>query len=269
MGKIDLSIISANFNTFNLVVDCIESIKKNTRNIKFEIIVVNNYPQDNDYQRLKKLYGEEDYIKIMKSKNYGFGTANNLGVKKACGEYLLFLNSDTKVIDNSIIKMVEFLRRHNEIGALNPLLCHPDKSRQKHYFGDFQSLGSVVLRKPRGENYEKDKEFFYRQRITGAVMMIKKSKFIDIGGFDEKFFMYFEDEDLCRRLLNNGMKNAILTSAEIIHLEGKSSLNKTKKRMYYQSQNYYWIKHRGLFIFLMMRFLRLPYILWQKIMGRL
>jgi len=269
MSRIDLSIIIVNYNTLNLVVDCVESIKKYSKNFIYEIIIVNNYPEGNDYKKIKKLYQKNDNIKILKSKNFGFGTANNFGTKIAHGEYLFFLNSDTKILDNSIYKMLNFIHKHDEIGALNPMLRHPDKSIQKHYFGNFQSLDSVVFRKPKGENFEMDKEYFYRQRITGAAMIIKKSKFIDIGGFDQKFFMYFEDEDLCRRLINVGFNNAVLTTAEIIHLEGKSSrLNKTKKRMYWESQNYYWIKNRGFFIYFLMRLLRIPYVLWLKILRR-
>jgi len=263
MRKIDLSIIIVNYQTLDLTIDCLKSILcRLERN--FEVIVINNHPQSGDGRELKKIYGGNNSIKILESKNFGFGAANNLGVKSTQGEFMLFLNSDTKIIDQSIQKMIRFMQTHPEIGALNPLLYHPDGKRQKHYFGDFQSLISIITRRPKKEKVETGRDYFYRQRVTGAAMMVRKKDFLSVGGFDQKFFMYFEDEDLCRRLYNLGKKNAILTTAKIIHLEGKSLNPASRKKMYYQSQNYYWQKHYGYFMMFLMRFLRFPYILWQK-----
>lgn len=263
MEKINLSIIIVNFNTLNLTVDCLKSILSHL-SLNFEIIVVNNYPQGGDAKKLRNKYRGERRIRILESPNHGFGAANNLGVEFARGKYILFLNSDTLVKNDSLEKMAVFMRQHHEIGALNPLLLHPDGSRQKNYFGDFQTLTSVILRKFNNK-LEKNKKFFFYPRITGAAMMIRKDLFESVGGFDEKFFMYFEDEDLCRRLINSGKKNAVLTTARIIHLEGRSSSTyNNRKRMYYQSQNYYWRKHKGLFLEMVMRTFRFPYLIWQR-----
>lgn len=264
MEKINLSIIIVNFNTLDLVVDCIKSIKKYTKDIKFEIIVINNHPQSNDYKKLKKLYQREDEIKILKSPNHGFGAANNIGAKKARGEFLLFLNSDTLIIDDSLQKLIHILNNNPKMGAISPLLYNPDGKLQKYAFGDFQSLLSVTWRKRKKLNPNRNKKITYINLISGAAMMIRKATFERVGGFDERFFMYFEDDDLCRRLVNLGKKNAIITSTKIIHLQGKSSSMSSRKIMYYQSQNYYWRKHKGLFLEMVMRTFRFPYLIWQK-----
>jgi len=265
MKKIDLSIIIVNYNTLDLTASCIKSILKHS-NLNFEIIIINNYPQSKDPKKLKNKYKDSRII-IMESPNHGFGAANNLGVEYARGKYILFLNSDTLVKNNSLEKMVTFLGRHPEVGALNPLLFHPNGTRQKNYFGDFQTLSSVILRRS-SNRLKKNKKFFYCQKITGAALMLRKNLFESIGGFDQKFFMYFEDEDLCRRIINSGKKNAIMTTAKIIHLEGKSSSTYNKKKMYYQSQDYYWRKHKGLFLEMVMRTLRFPYLIWQKLKNK-
>ncbi len=110
---------------------------------------------------------------------------------------------------------------------------------------------------PRNDITERD--YFYAQMVSGAAMMIKKANFDKVGGFDENFFMYLEDDDLCRRLNNIKLKNAVLCTAKIIHLEESGNTDSQKRRMYYQSQNYYFQKHFGVFTALLMRLLRLPY----------
>ncbi|MCX6796594.1 MAG: glycosyltransferase family 2 protein [Candidatus Falkowbacteria bacterium] len=265
MSKVNLSIIIINFNTCDLTIDCIKSIKNNLNDANFEIILINNYPRGNDYSFLKNKYKDDNNIKIYKSANKGFGAANNLGTKKARGKFLLFLNSDTIISDNSLEKMINYLKKNNNIGIIGPLFYTVKGKLQKHFCGDFQNLKSLIFSRKEEKEINLNQEFNSCQMTTGAAMMIEKKFFEKLGGFDEKFFMYFEDEDLCRRALKSGKINGILTTAKITHLEGKSSNITNRKKMYYRSQNYYWRKHKGLFLELIMRFFRFPYVLWQKI----
>lgn len=264
--KKDLSIITINFNTYDLVKNCIESIIKNTRDISYEIIIINNHPitKKIDAKNLKNLFSELDNIKVIKSQNNGFGSGNNLGAKKAEGKYLIFLNSDTLITDNSLNIMVKYFERNTRIGALDPLLYTKKGVLQKHFYKNFQNLKILITRNDKIKKINLRTEFFSADMVTGAAMMVRKDLFDKLGGFDDHFFMYFEDEDLCRRLSNLKKINGILTTAKIIHLEGKSSGHQSKKKMYYHSQNYYWQKHYGYFMMLLMRLLRFPYILWQK-----
>lgn len=262
MKKIDLSLIIVNFNTSNLVYDCLKSIKKHL-DLNYEVIIVENSPEPG------KRIQDTDISKIMPSTNYrllttnynaGFGSANNLGAKNAKGKYLLLLNPDTLIVDDSIQKMHDFIYQHNEIGALSCLLYNDIecKKMQKNFFGRFQSLGGLTVRRNNYQKIDLSKEFFYADIVTGADLMIKKETFDQAEGFDEKIFMYLEDDDLCKRLINLGYKNAVLNTARIIHLEGQSTNNTTRKKHYYESQNYYWRKHNGLFATVLMRIIRWP-----------
>lgn len=265
--KIDLSIICINFNAFDLTHQCIKGIRSNTKNISYEIIIINNHPQSkaSDVQKLKQFYEDSSQIKIFQSENKGFGSANNLGSRRAQGKFLLFLNNDTIISDNSLEKMINYLKKNNNIGIIGPLFYTVKGELQKHFCGDFQNLKSLIFFRKKEKEINLNQEFNSCEMTTGAAMMIEKKLFEKLGGFDEKFFMYFEDEDLCRQALKLGKINGILTTAKITHLEGKSSNITTRKKMYYRSQNYYWRKHKGLFLELIMRFFRFPYVLWQKI----
>jgi len=266
MEKINLSIIIVHHKSQDITFDCIKSIKELVSGISYEVIIVDNSHgaeyriQNTD---ISKMLSPSTFY-LLPSTNKGFGAGNNLGAKKANGEYLLLLNPDTIVFDDSIEKMLSFIKKHDEIGALTCLLGPDKKTLQKNFFGKFQSLFSVTFRH---YNYQKidppaggRKDFFYTDIVTGAALMIKKDIFEKLGGFDERFFMYLEDDDLCKRLVDAGYKNAVLNTAKIIHLEGKSiSKNKERKKIYYQSQNLYWQKHNGFLPTLLMRMIRFPY----------
>jgi hypothetical protein len=266
MGKIDLSIIIVDYKSKKFLFDCLLSIKEHILNIKYEVIII-DHNQEQEFRiqnsELSKIMLPAPYS-LLPADNNGFGAGNNLGTSKANGEYLFLLNPDTLIIDDSIEKMFHFLKKHEEIGALTCLLYNRDrKTLQKAFFGKFQSLGSLTLRH---YNYQKinppacgGQEFFYTDIVTGAALIIRKKLYDRIKGFDEHFFMYLEDDDLSKRIVNLGYKNAVLNTAKIIHLEGKSSNNKQRKYYYYKSQDYYWQKHNGKILTLIMRILRWPY----------
>lgn len=266
MNKKDLSIIIVHHKDTAITLDCLRSIEKNVRGISYEVVMVDNS------QKLENRIKNSELGKILSAphsllptSNNGFGPANNLAAKKANGEYLLLLNPDTLIFDDSIQKMLSFIKKHDEIGALTCLLGPDKKKLQTDFFGTFQSLGSITIRKYYFNKIDQTGEFFYTGIVTGAAFMIKKDLFEEIGGFDERFFMYLEDDDLCKRLVDAGYKNAVLSTAKIIHLEGKSiSKNKDRKRIYYRSQDLYWQKHNGFLPTLIMRIIRFPYKLIKQ-----
>ena len=271
MGK-ELSIVIIDYKSTDFAIRLISDLSRHLINIRYEIIVVDNDPRSGGAKKIKKAYRALKNLKVIKArKNLGFGAGNNLGAKAASGDYLLFLNPDMRVVDNSIEKMFDFLVKHAEIGALTCLLHQPDaRTLQRHFFGRFQNLLTVFLRRQAGKMPATHDEFFYTDMVTGAALMVKREIFQRLGGFDEKFFMYLEDEDLCRRLSKADYKNAVFTEARLIHFEGKSSTSLQKKKYYYASQEYYWQKWYGGFLTAIMKVLRYPYILCQKIqMSRL
>ena len=282
---IELSIIIVDFNSQKFTLALVNDLKKKLAGIKHEIIIVDNFPNSDADQIFSKEFAKSKNIKIIKSKeNNGYGSGNNLGAKEAQGKYLWLLNPDTEIFDDTAEKMLDFLSKHFEVGALTPIILQPDRTTpQRHFFGHFQTLSRIILRNQAGvlsknlsflrkrestnsgSPTESGMTFFYTDMITGAGLMIRRELFEKLNGFDPNIFMYLEDEDLCRRIAKQGLKNAVLTTAKIIHFEGQSSNSFEKKRFYYQSQDYYWQKHCGTVKTILMKVLRFPYIIFQQI----
>lgn len=263
----EMSIIIVDFKSADFTTELIFDLKKHLSTLTYEVRVVDNDPSGGEAKKIKKAHPG---VKIIKAKkNLGFGAGNNLGAKEASGEYLLLLNPDIHLVDNSIEKMLDFITKHAEIGALTCLLYQKDaKNLQRHFFGDFQNFAGITVKRWKGRNTDLSKEFFYTDMVTGAALMVKRKLFEEVGGFDQNFFMYIEDDDLCRRMSDLGLKNAVLTTARLIHYEGQSSTSNEKKQFYYQSQDYYWQKHYGKFKTVLMKIIRTPYVWWQRMKNR-
>jgi GT2 family glycosyltransferase len=256
-----LSIIILNYNTPDLVYDCLLSIKKFV-SVRHEVILVDNGSDkdkgidETEYRRIMP----ENCQLIISETNLGFGKGNNLGAKEATGDFLWFLNSDTVLVDSSAEKLVNFIDSHKEIGALSPVIFHPDGSIQHNFFAKFQSLAGVLFRRYNFQKIDFDVEFFYTDIVIGAAMMVRKKLFDELNGFDPNIFMYLEDDDICKRMVDKGYKNAVLTTAKIMHKEGASiKKNSNRKKLYYDSQTYFWKKHNGFLPTLLMRIIRWPY----------
>lgn len=255
-----LSIIIINYNTPELVLACLRSIKKWIK-IPYEVIVVENGSKINSRMSSEELDKVSiDYKLVISENNLGFGRGNNLGAKEAKGEYVWFLNSDTLIVDDSIHELISFLDDHEEVGAVSPVLYHDDGSIQSNFFAKFQSLGSVLFRRYNFQPIDFKKKFFYVDVIVGAALLTRRKIFEKIDGFDPNIFMYLEDDDLCKRIVDLGYKNAVYTQSKIIHLEGRSiNRNSERKKLYYNSQTYFWRKHNGLLPTIIMQVIRWPY----------
>ena len=255
-----LSIIIVNYNSKKQLKNCLDSLEKWASDCFDEIIVVDNASSKekisaNDFDQYKKV----KFYSL--DSNLGFGAANNFGVKQAGGDLILLLNPDTLIIDDSIKSMARYYLNDEKIGAMTCLLYGADgKTLQKSFFGKFQSLLGLTIRRYNFQEVDTIKEFMPTDIVTGACLLIKKSLFERIGGFDQNFFMYLEDDDLCKRLVDSGYQNGVFTKSKIIHLEGQSlNSNKFRKRLYYKSQDYYWYKHNGLIATILMKIIRWPY----------
>lgn len=237
----DISIIIVNYNTIDLLLQCIKSIYKHTKEQTFEIIVVDNASTDNSIPILKKEFPLV-YI-IENSSNQGFGRANNLGIKKSRGKYIFLLNSDTILLNDSVNLFFEFAEKSN-CGALGCILF--DKNLlPSHSYGKFPKTNSIlknflikevysILRKKTTENVKPlDKKWKEVEYITGADLFIPAKVLQDIGIFDESFFMYYEETDLQYRMHKAGYKRYIIEGPQIMHLHGAStSKEKIIKRFY-------------------------------------
>ncbi|RLC35941.1 glycosyltransferase family 2 protein [Candidatus Falkowbacteria bacterium] len=254
--KMKFSIIIVNYNTKEITKNCIDSIFRNCPGNNYEIIVVDNNSQDNSREFLENNFGNK--IKLINNKtNKGFGAGNNRGARTAMGEYLFFLNSDT-LINNDIFKQIEnYLINNKEVGILAPELKLKDGCRQPDVFGRFPNIKNTIFNKLSVNATCNDQDIDW---VSGAALVIRKNLFAQLKGFDENFFMYFEDIDLCKRIKELGYKIMVLPEISVVHLGGASfsDFNK-KKKFYYQSQDYYFKKYYGVLALYIMKILRWPY----------
>jgi len=205
----DLSIIIVSFNNKDYLQQAVNSIYENTDlGLSYEIIVVDNNSQDGT---LKMLSEQFPRIKVIDNdKNLGFARANNLGLSIAAGRIILFLNNDTFVYAGVLNKMVSFIESDQNIGAITPKLIEEDGVTIQH----------------QGRRNKKIWEREHPLKIksaSGAALMVKKSVLDKVGGFDENFFFYNEDLDLCKRIINHGFVLYYYPQAAIIHYGGKGS----------------------------------------------
>lgn len=229
-----VSIVIVNYLTYELVVDCIESIKTHTRGINYEIIVVDNGSTSAKAEILISKYPDVKFILL--EKNVGFATANNIGVEKATGEYLLILNNDTIFIEDTlsiIAKMFEGVKGESIIGCK---LLNADKTLQDsaiEFDNITNSIGEafflyLIFKKSKMLNkyhlqFKQITEITETGYVKGAFMFMLKSTYDKLGGFDENFYFYAEEADLCMRFSQQGGKVLYYPGTKIIHLGGATT----------------------------------------------
>lgn len=251
---IDVSIILVNYKTSNLCHNLIESIYEKTKDLRYEIIIVDNSEDQHEFSLLSDL---EDKAKIIKSeKNIGFGMANNLGAQHACGKNLFFLNTDTLLINNAIKELNDYLNTHPNVSIVGANLFSKElkpnisyELKEKNVFHERCFLG--LLSKRIKNNYffnHKRKPISIKGYVSGACLMIKKDIFEKINGFDKSIFMYAEDSLICYQAINE-LKTKIfnIPSAKIIHLEGGSfkEINEKRVKMQIDGNVQYYLKTFG------------------------
>lgn len=248
-----LSIITLSYNTKDLTISCIDSIiyqhKKELEEGKFEIILVDNASKDETVKNVKKRWINYKNLLIIENKqNFGFSKGNNIGVKKAKGENLLFLNSDTEIKNNGLLEMIDFLEKHQKIGVLGGKLINMDGTIQRSA-GKFYNPLNVFLMLISGERigllHFTPNKISYVDWVSGACMMIRKSLFEKINGFDENFFMYMEDMELCFRIKKHGYRTAFYPDIKILHKELGSSNRSFAIINIYKGLLYFYRKHKS------------------------
>lgn len=227
----DVSIILINYKTKELTINAINSIYEKTQGIDFEIIVVDNNSQDGSIEEIEKTFSD---IHIIKNPiNAGFGRANNLAIKQSKGKYILCLNTDTLLINNAIKIMYDYMENveNSNVAVCGGALYNENMQYIMSFArfpNVFNSLSfSWLLKKlfPVIRNQKEPKNIREVDFITGADIFFRKAVLDEIGLFDERFFMYSEETDLCYRIKRAGYNIKIIPLAKIIHLEEKSSQN--------------------------------------------
>ncbi len=242
---LNLSIIILSYNTKEYLRDCLQSIYNNLPKGFFEVIVVDNASIDNSIEMVLKEFPK---VNVFKSdKNLGFAKGVNMGAKKAKGELLLFLNSDAVLQNDKVVEMTSFIRRNEDVGILGGLLVNQDLTRQRSY-GKFYTLPVAVKMLIGGDRMEiRGKRLDKPVRVdwvSGGFMMVKTSIFTKISGFDENYFMYMEDVDLCYRAKNMGFLTFIFPDSYALHLSHGSSNRTFAIENIYKGLLYFYKKHR-------------------------
>lgn len=222
----DLSIIIVSFNTKELLRRCLESIyRARDHSPKMEIIVVDNTSTDGSSEMVNKEFPET--MLIRNKQNLGFAKAVNQGLKIAKGNYIFLLNSDTEVKSVAMEKLIKFAREHPEAGIIGARLLNPDSSIQPSVY-HLPSIWRAIAEYWLGQKgaYEKynmiTSDAVSVEAVTGAAMLISRKTIETIGFLDERYFMYFEDLDYCRRAQGAGFQVWYLPIAEVIHYHGSS-----------------------------------------------
>ncbi len=253
----DLSIIIVNYNVKEFLQNLLSSIEKASQNINCEVIVVDNASDDGSVELLKEKY--PDVKKIFNPVNLGFSKANNLGMKLSTGKYILLLNPDTIISEDTFETMINFFRANSEVGLAGCKILNPDGTLQlacrRSFPGPWTSFCKVTGLStlfPKSKlfarynlTYLDENQSYEVDAISGSFMMIRKDVYEKIGGLDETFFMYGEDLDWCYRVQKAGYKVYYVHSTRIIHYKGestkRSSLDETK--VFYNAMHLFVKKH--------------------------
>lgn len=254
---LQLSIIIVNYNVKYFLEQCLLSVQKACRNIESEIFVVDNHSSDGSKDLLQSRFQEVNFT--WNDNNIGFAKANNMALTQAKGKYILFLNPDTIVAEDTIEKCIQFFTTHPDAGALGirmidgtgKFLQESKRSFPSPLTSLYKLVGLTSLfprsstfakyylgHLPENENHEIDV-------LAGAYMMVRKQVLQITGSFDEIFFMYGEDVDLSYRIQEAGFKNYYFSESTIIHFKGEStkrgSLNYI--RLFYTAMSFFVKKH--------------------------
>ena len=234
MTSNSVSVIIVSYNVKRYVTHCIETVLCSDYIGEKEIIVVDNNSFDETSQYLRETFPE---IKLIENqKNVGFGKAVNHAAETATGEYLLILNPDTILQENTISTFVNYLKTHSEVGLIGPKIINPDGTLQLTCKRSFPTL-SVALPKLLGFSkifpqtkwagkynltYLDPNKIHSVDAVSGSCIFIRKTLFHEIDGFDEQFFLFGEDLDLCFRMKQKGHEIHYVPSTQILHYKGES-----------------------------------------------
>lgn len=240
-----VSIILVNYNGYEFTRNVLRSIAAHSP--QSQVILVDNHSTDKSKELLPSEFPTAKFLFL--TENRGFGAANNAGASIATGEYLFFLNNDTMLLEDTSAKLASLLSNHKEVGICGPMLLNEDKSFQLS-FGKDPSISGEWKTRSMQQTPHLEQAYSVETNVdwvTGAAFMISKVLFHRIGGFDERYFMYFEDADLCHRVRKEGYNVCYVPTTPLIHYGGKSYSKGNEKIVieYRISQLHFYKKHRS------------------------
>lgn len=228
-----VSVIIVNYNTFLHCVECIRSLLKQI-NVNLQIIVVDNNSNDQSSTKLKEIFGNNITI-IVNEENVGFAKANNIGAKIVAGDYIACVNPDIKLESNNVLfRLVEFIDSDNEYGVIAPKVVEQRKYRiikpkkrypQHHLLKFTTNLNSLP------GNYA---------WLLGAFLLFQTKVYKEINGFDEDYFLYGEDTDICLKVRKAGYKIDYIENVEVHHWSGASEVSSDNYSKWVRKKNGYY-----------------------------
>lgn len=236
-GKPELSVITVNYNGRKDTERLIESLR-NHLSIPYELIVVDNGSMQNEAVALQEKYL---FLKTIRSeRNLGFAGGNNLGIRQASGDYLLFLNNDTFIEDNSILSLVEAMRQKPSLGGVSPKILFADEEGGIQFAG-YTPLSRITLRNRLIGYREEDKGQYDKQHPTpylhGAAMLIRREAIESAGMMPEIYFLYYEELDWSLQIRRQGYTLEYNPSATVYHSESRSTGQNSPLRSFYITRN--------------------------------
>jgi len=284
----DVSIIIVSYNTRAVLLDCLDSIYRWAPPRHGEIIVIDNASTDGSAEAVAQCFS--NVLLVRNTENLGFAKANNQGLQKATGKYLLLLNPDTLFIEDAMTPLLAFMEQHSEIGIAGCKILNRDSSLQPSYF-PLPNLLSVFwtalfldrfapLNHVNGKwvlRHQPQAEPFRVQRLLGAFLLARREVLQQVGRFDEGFFLFSEEEDLCYRVLQQGWTIYYFPQTSIIHLGGQSAPKTNPRAVVYanDSKVRFFRKHYGKLTQLLFRviwfvalIIRMPAVFFLKAAER-
>jgi hypothetical protein len=252
-----VSVIVVSYNTRAMTLECLRTVYAQLEGTAAEVIVVDNASTDGSADAVRQAFPAARLIASLR--NLGFGAGNNLGFREARGKYFLLLNTDAFPRPGSIAALVEYLEAHAEAGVIGPRLLNKNETLQRSCF-PFPTpgrawlenlwLSALLSRHPVFGDYRKwphdsDREVDW---VIGACLLVRRKVYEQVGGFDERFFMYAEETDWQARIRQAGWKIAFTPAGEVVHLGGASGKDDAVKinRHFFDSLDMYERKHHGL-----------------------
>ena len=253
-----LSVIIVSYNVREYLDQCLQSVRKALQGVDAEIIVVDNQSEDDTVAFVREHYS--DVLMIESGGNVGFARANNMGIRQSDSEYVLLLNPDTVIAENTLREVMSFMDLHETVGGAGVQMLNADgtkamesrRGRPTPLVSFYKMCGLADLF-PRSRTFAR----YYMswlswnepaeiEVVSGAFFFIRRKALDEVGLLDEDFFMYGEDIDLSCRLLNAGWHNCYLP-CRIIHYKGGSTDKTTVRyvRVFYQAMLIYFRKHYG------------------------
>jgi GT2 family glycosyltransferase len=248
--SLDLSIVIVNFNTREIVLDCLRSIQSHTRDITFEILVVDNNSEDGSGKAIKKSFPQ--VVLIENKDNRGFSAANNQGLRISKGRYAVLLNSDTALVENCFAAIVRYLDAHPEFSILGPeILDSNNQPCSMRLWEDtaYDAAIKILGRFDAASEFRKmgSRETKEVEVVGGSCFVIRREMFATVGLLDENYFLYNEEDDFCRRARRLGKKVCYFPEARLQHLLGQSThqpaIREKVIRETYKSNLYFYSKH--------------------------